>query len=218
MNKKISISIIPIMIIAIVVIIITAVLIKKDEASKLSKVYEKMMDSQTYAFTRYDLEEKHKIITYRKLNKTLIDMYNPEQHLSTLVIDGNTYLIFHENQEYYVYQNNTLDEEILTNNLKSIIEKEYTTGKEKIYGKAYNYEEYNGVSDFLISSSRNINLDTVKTRFYFKGNQLVYLKTIYEILDEETSEKTQVEELQTVKIEYQVEDNIFKIPAEYAEN
>lgn len=217
MNKKISIPIIPIIIITTVAIIVIAILIKEEKTSKLSKIYQEMVTNQTYVFTRYDFEEKHKIITYRKSNKTLIDMYNPEQHLSTLVIGGDTYLIFHENKEYYVYPNNTLDEEVLTNNLKNIVEQDYVTGKEKIYGKTYNYEEYSGVSDFLISSSRNIDTSLAKTRFYFKGKQLVYLKTIYEIANEETGEKTQEEELQTVKVEYQVKDSIFEIPSEYAE-
>ena len=43
----------------------------------------------------------------------------------------------------------------------------------------------------------------------------MYLKTIYNTMDEETKE---FEELQTVKVEYEVEDSVFKIPANYAEN
>ena len=219
MNKKISIPIIPI-VIAIIAVVIVIVVMRgtQDGASKLSKVYEKMVNNQTYVFTRYDFEEKNKIITYRKADKTLIDMYSTGEHLSTLVVDGDTYLIRHESKEYYVYPNNNIDEEVLTDNLKEIIELEYTTGKEKIYGKTYKYEEYNGVSDFLISSSRDMDTSSVKTRFYFKGNELVYLKTIYDVVDEETGEKTQTEELQTVKVEYQVEDSVFEIPADYAEN
>ena len=56
------------------------------------------------------------------------------------------------------------------------------------------------------------------TRFYFDKNELVYLKTIYDVINEETGERTQAEELQTVKVEYEVEDSIFEIPADYAEN
>lgn len=219
MNKKISIPIIPIVIGAILVAIVIVILIRRTEdgASKLKKVYEKMVDKQTYIFTRYDLGEEHKLIIYKKPNKTLIDTYNPEEHLSTLVLEGNTYLIFHANKEYYVYPNNALDEEVLTNDLKNIVDLEYTIGKEKIYGKTYKYEEYEGVTEFMISPSRNIDEDSVKTRFYFKGNELIYLKTIYDLVNEETGEKTQTEELQTVKVEYEVEDSVFEIPAEYAE-
>ena len=219
MNKKISIPIIPIAIATILVVILIALLIRgtEDGTSKLSKVYEKMVTMQTYIFTRYDLGEEHKLIIYKKPNKTLIDTYNPEEHLSTLVLEGNTYLIFHANKEYYVYPNNTLDEEVLTNDLKNIVDLEYTVGKEKIYGKTYKYEEYQGVTDFMIASSRNIDTSSVKTRFYFKGNELVYLKTIYDVVNEETGEKIQTEELQTIKVEYKVEDSVFEIPVEYAE-
>ncbi len=220
MNKKISIPIIPIIIAIIVIAIIIVTIFNKgtqEKTSKLSKVYEKMIANQTYVFTRYDFEEKNKLITYRKKDKTLIDMYNSGEHSSTLVIEGDTYLIWHKNKEYFVYPNNNLDEEILTTNLKNIIDSEYTEGKEKIYGKTYKYEEYNGVSDFLISSPRDLDINSIKTRFYFKGNELVYLKTIYDVVDEETGERTQVEELQTVKVEYEVEDNVFEIPSDYAE-
>ena len=219
MNKKVSIPIVPILIgiIVLVIVIVMLVNLTREQGSKLTNVYNKMLENQTYAFTRYDFEEKHKLITYRKVDKTLIDMYNPGQHLSTLVMGGDTYLLFHENEEYYVYPNSNLDEEILTDNLEKIIKLEYETGKEKIYGKNYKYEEYNGVSDFLIISANDMIPNTVKTRFYFKGDELVYLKTIYEITDEETGERKQVEELQTIKVEYEVEDNVFEIPANYAE-
>ncbi len=215
MNKKISIPIIPLIVILITVVIVVAIILTRgtsEKKSKLSKIYEKMISTQTYTFTRYDFEEQHKLITYREGNKTLIDMYNPGDHSSTLVLEGDTYQISHKDKEYYVYPNNNLDEDILTDNLKDIVDLEYTTGKEKIYGKTYNYEEYKGVSYFLISS-RNMEKDTVRTRFYFKGNELVYLKTIYDTIDGETGE-----ELQTVSVEFKVDDSIFKVPEDYAEN
>lgn len=222
MNRKISIPIIPI-IVAIIVVIITIVIVMltrktENEISRLIKIYNKMLEKQTYSFTRYDFEEKNKLVTYRKINKTLIDMYNSGEHLSTLILDGDTYLISHANKEYYVYPSNNSDEEILTDNLKNIIDLEYTTGKEKIYGKTYNYEEYKGVSSFLISSTNNMDTNSVKTRFYFDKNDLVYLKTIYDIINEETGETTQAEELLTVEVKYEVEDSIFEIPNNYAEN
>lgn len=221
MNKKVSIPIMPILIaiVAIVIVVVILTRVTQDETSKLSKVYDKMVTGQTYMFTRYDFEEKNKFITYRKTDKTLIDRYDSGAHVSTLIVEGDTYLISHANKEYYVYPNSNLEEEILTDNLKEIIDLEYTTGKEKIYGKTYKYEEYEGVSSyFVISTSNYIDTDSIKVRFYFKGNELVYLKTIYEVVNEETGEKNQVEELQTVKVEYDVEDNAFEIPADYAEN
>lgn len=219
MKKKIVIFVIVILIL-LAVASASIIFIKSanNGISKLENIYNKMVENQTYSFTRYDFEEQHKLITHRKNNKTLIDMYNPGQHLSTLVVDKDTYLIYHENKEYYVYPNNSLDQEILIDDLKKTIETEYTKGNEKIYGKKYKYEEYAGVSNFLMSSPKNMDTASVKTRFYFDKNELVYLKTIYDVINEETGERTQAEELQTVKVEYEVENSIFEIPADYAEN
>lgn len=216
MNKKMLVIIIPIIILAISIIVV--IINNQPKVSKLSNIYQKMIENHTYTFTRYDIEEKNKIITSRKKDKTIIDMYNSGEHLSTLILEGDTYLIFHENKEYFVYANNSKDEEILTSELAEITKLEYTTGKEKIYGKTYKYEEYQGVSNFLIYSEQNIDINTIKTRFYFKGKELVYLKTIYETVNNETGERKQVEELQNVKVEYEVQDSVFNIPNNYAEN
>lgn len=218
MNKKILTGIIATIIIIISVIIVVVTINKQPKVSKLSNIYQKMIENQTYSFTRYDFEEKNKTITSRKADKTLIDMYNSGEHLSTLILEGDTYLILHENKEYSVYENNSQDEEILTKELEEITKLEYTEGKEKIYGKTYKYEEYKGVSNFLIYADNNMDTNSIKTRFYFNGKDIVYLKTMYDTVNAETGERKQVEELQTVKVEYEVADKIFNIPENYAEN
>lgn len=218
MNKKILTGIIATIIIIISVIIVVVTINKQPKVSKLSNVYQKMIENQTYSFTRYDFEEKNKTITSRKADKTLIDMYNSGEHLSTLILEGDTYLILHENKEYSVYENNSQDEEILTKELEEITKLEYTEGKEKIYGKTYKYEEYKGVSNFLIYADNNMDTNSIKTRFYFNGKDIVYLKTMYDTVNAETGERKQVEELQTAKVEYEVADKIFNIPENYAEN
>lgn len=218
MKKKISIPAVPLIIAAVVLVIVILNRGTQDGISKLNKVYDKMVANQTYAFTRYNLGEKNKFIIYRKVDKTLIDMYNSGEHFSTLILEGDAYLIDYAKKEYYVYSNNNAEEEILTESLKQITDLEYTTGKEKIYGKTYKYEEYNNISDFIISVPKNIDTNSIKTRFYFKGNELVYLKTIYDVIDEETKERTKQEELQTVKVEFKVEDSVFEIPTDFAEN
>ena len=218
MNKKLRVAIIVSIIIIICVVAGVVTINNQPKTSKLSSIYQKMTENQNYSFTRYDLEEKNKTIISKKQGKTLIDMYNSGEHLSTLILDGDTYLILHENKEYIVYANNNQDEEILTEELEKITKQEYSTGKEKIYGKTYKYEEYKGVSNFLIYSDSNMDTASIKTRFYFRGKELVYLKTIYDTVNPETRERKQVEELQTVKIVYEVEDSIFNIPEDYAEN
>ena len=214
-NKLILIGII-----VIIIIVAIAILNKvmKDESSKLSKVYEKMIGTQTYTFTTYDLGEKNKKTTYRKVDKTLIDQYELGEHRSTLVVEGDTYLIAHETEEYFYYPNNNLDEETLTKQLEKIVNLKYLEGKEKVYGKTYKYEEYAGVSYFATPAVAIAETEGAKTRFYFKGNELVYLKTIYDTINEKTGEKMQAEELQTVKIKYEVENGVFTRPQNYAEN
>lgn len=220
MNKKISIPIVPVLIIILVAIIIGIILIKntQDKTSKLSKIYDQISEKQEYKFTRHNLEEKNKEIVYKKNSKTMIDTYDLGEHTSTLIKGGNTYLISHENKEYYVYPSSVADENALEDKIKDIIQEEYTTGKEKIYGVSYKYEEYNKTSSFLFSWEENIDTDTMKTRFYFKGNELVYLKTIYNVIDKDNNTTEQKEELQTIKIEQQVENSVFEIPSDYAEN
>ena len=217
MNKKISI---PIIIAILAIIIVTIVVLRgtQDNASKLSEIYNKILENETYSFTRYTIEEKDKEVVRKKNDKTLIDTYDLGEHTSTLIAEGNTYLISHEYKEYYVYPSSAADENVLLGKIKNVIEKEYTTGKEKIYGITYKYEEYSGVSSFLFSEQDTIEPNSVKTRFYFKGNEVVYLKTIYNVKDEETGTTTEKEELQTVKVEYEVNNSVFEIPADYAEN
>ena len=220
MSKKISIPIIPIIIGILAIIIVVIVLLRgtQENISNLSKIYNQMLENETYSFTRYTLEEKNKEVVHKKNDKTLIDIYDSGEHISTLIADGNTYLISHEYKEYYVYPSSAADENVLTNTLKNITQREYTTGKEKIYGITYKYEEYSGFSSFLFSGQETIDDNSVKTRFYFKGNELVYLKTIYNVKDEETGTTTEKEELQTIKVEYEVSNSVFEIPSDYAEN
>ena len=87
--------------------------------------------------------------------------------------------------------------------------KEHTNGTEKVRGKKYDYEEYDGSSMFLLSNSLNLDENDVKTRFYFdkKGN-LVYIKTIY----------GDQHELLKVSLNKSVDSSVFDIPSDYAEN
>ena len=177
-----------------------------------------MISEQMYIFTRSSQNGENKIITAKKGDKTKIDMYNSGNYTTTLIKDGNTYLISHEEKEYYTYTNNKIDEEILTEELKRIVEKEYKVGREKVYGKTYYYEEFSGITDFLIESYKDMDIETAKTRFYFKGKDLRFIKTIYQTVNPDTGETTNIEELLKTNIEYNVEDNIFEIPSEYAES
>lgn len=213
-NKRIFLIVIVILMIAIIFGIVKIVNKNSPKEQRLSKIYQDLEDSQTYLF-EIEKNNNNKTIMAKKGDKTIIDQYtknsetNVENHTTTLVKDNNTYLILHDRKEYYVYAQNNVEQTILTDGLKEIISKSYTTGTEKIKGKKYSYEEYDGSSMFMISNLININDTNVKTRFYFDSkNNLTYIKTI---LDNK-------QELLKVTLEKDVKDSIFEIPSDYAEN
>ena len=213
-NKRIFLIVIVILIIAIIFGIVKIVNKNSPKEQRLSKIYQDLEDSQTYLF-EIEKNNNNKTIMAKKGDKTIIDQYtknsetNLENHTTTLVKDNNTYLILHDRKEYYVYTENNVEQTIVTDGLKEIISKSYTTGTEKIKGKKYSYEEYDGSSMFMISNRININDTNVKTRFYFDSkNNLTYIKTI---LDNK-------QELLKVTLEKDVKDSTFEIPSDYAEN
>ena len=213
-NKRIFLIVIVILIVAIIFGIVKIVTKNSPKEQMLSKIYQDLEESQTYLF-EIEKNNNNKTIMAKKGDKTIIDQYtknsetNVENHTTTLVKDNNTYLILHDRKEYYVYTENNVEQTIVTDGLKEIISKSYTTGTEKIKGKKYSYEEYDGSSMFMISNLININDTNVKTRFYFDSkNNLAYIKTI---LDNK-------QELLKVTLEKDVKDSIFEIPSDYAEN
>ena len=63
---------------------------------------------------------------------------------------------------------------------------------------------------FMKSNMLDIDEATIKTRFYFdKKDNLVYIKTLY---------GDNNEELLKIEISNEVDDSIFGIPSDYAEN
>lgn len=213
-NKRIPLIVIILIIIAVIFIIFKLAGSKESKSQKLAKIYEELNNNQTYLF-EMEQNSNNKTIMAKKGNETIIDQYSKdsetkaESHTTTLVKDNTTYLILHDREEYYVYQQNNIEQNILTDGIKEVIDKEYTTGEEKVRGKKYKYEEYNGSTMFMITNTLELDESEIKTRFYFDNNgNLTYIKTIY---GEES-------ELQKVKLENNVDDSLFEIPANYAEN
>lgn len=209
-SKKVVILVI-VSLLIVIGVITGVILINKskenDNQKKLSKIYENLMSNQTYTFTM-EQNDKNKTIMTKTENKTAIDQYSEDTHTTTIVKDGNTYLLLHERQEFYVYENNNIEQSILTDGLNEILDKDIIKGKEKINGKKYSYEEYEGSTIFMISNTLNLD-EKVKTRFYFnKNGDIIYIKTIY----------GDNEELLKVELTNQVNDSIFEIPSNYAEN
>ena len=46
----------------------------------------------------------------KKGDKTIIDDYTEESHTTTIVKDNNTYLVLHDREEYYVYEQNNVEQ------------------------------------------------------------------------------------------------------------
>lgn len=206
-KKKISLIIALLIIVAVIVIVIKITNGSNKNEHKLAKINENLNSSQTYLF-EIQKNDDNKTIMAKKGDKTIIDQYSKDSHTTTLVKENNTYLVLHDREEYYIYEQNNVEQSILTDGINEVIEKEYTTGEEKVRGKKYYYEEYNGSTIFMITNSIDVNQEDIKTRFYFdKDDNLVFIKTI---LGEE-------QEILKVKLEQEVNDSIFEIPSNYAE-
>jgi hypothetical protein len=202
-KKKVAIcAIILIVIIAIIVIIVS----KVSNGSKIEKLYESLSENNQYEFSMKN-EDNYEITVAKKDNQTCIDMDNNGERTTTLIKDNTTYLIIHSNREYYVYDSDIAEENIVTEMFQQLIDVEHNTGKEKIRGNNLKYEEYEGFAGFMTSTAKDLDESDVKTRFYFDKDNLKYIKTI---VDNE-------EELLDVDISYEVDDNLFEIPSDYAE-
>lgn len=212
MNKKkimiISIcAIIAFIILGVAIYFITRNVTENANENKLSKMYDKMMEKETYAIS-FKLDDNNHYTVSRKGNMANIDLYHDGSHTTNIVRDGNTILLMHNTQRYYTYQNNEMELTELSNELDEILQsQEPQKGEEEINGKKYKYEEYQGVLYFLMNSDSVISKESAITRFYFKGNELKYIKTM---IGEET-------ELLQVDVSYDVDNNIFEIPENFQE-
>ena len=211
MEKKQKIFIISIcVIVAIIVVVLIGYVITTNQEvntnkNRLANMYEKMMQNETYRIT-FQLDDNNKYTVSRKGNLANIDTYHNGSHTTDIIKDGNTYLLMYSTKKYYMYQNNETELAELSNTLNEIIKsQEPEKGQEKIDGHNYRYEEYKGVSDFLMNADENVSEEEINTRFYFDGDDLKYIKTIMG----DTSE------LISVNVSYDVTDDIFEIPSDF---
>lgn len=211
-NKKIIITVSAIVIIAIICVV--AFFIIKDNGktqeidsskSRLSQVYEIMNEKSIYTFTA-TLNDKNSKTVKRKNDKARIDLSLDGEKSTDIIKDGNTYLVKAEDEKVYKYQNNDIELTELLIDIKETIESQNPQkSKEEIDGKKYECEEYKGISDFLLTKKAE-DEDNSSTKFYFKGNNLEYIKT--KINDKE--------ELLKINISYDdISENEFEIPSEY---
>lgn len=210
MKKKKIISLVIVLLIITIILVVISKLINNNntETNKLSRLYDQLIATQTYLF-EMERNDENKVIIAKKDNKTMIDQYSEYSHLTILVEGNKTYLVLHDKEEYLVYGQDNVQQNILPDGIKEVIDKIFTTGAEKIQGKKYSYQEFPGSTIFTISNTLDTNEESVKTRFFFdKNDNLVYIKTITE----------SGQELLKVKLEKEVDDSVFEIPSHYAES
>lgn len=209
MKKKVLKIIIPlILIIAIIIAIIVLRNNSQPEVQLLSELYNQLSSNTSYQFQK-EKDANNKTIIARDGNNAVIDNYTSGTHTTTIIKDNTTTYITHEKEEYYIYNNTNIDINVVESWLADVVSREYITGEEKIRGKKYYYEEYQGTTMFTDTNVLNDDESQVKTRFYFdKDNKLVYIRTIFSQMEEETLK---------VEISNDIEKSLFEIPSEYIE-
>lgn len=214
-SKKVKMILILVAVIIILTILMFA--LGSSPSDLTINMYKKINNSQNYTITlkgREDDEYSYTISIAQRGIDISIDMISKsddeEQHTTTLLEDENVYTIMHNDKEYETMSSKDIEADILIPEMKDIDEKTYQKGKEKVNGKTYYYEEYKGISTFLMLIDAD-NEENVKTRFYYDGDKLVYIKNMID----QDGEK--LEELIQAECNYEVNENLFEIPEDYAE-
>ena len=197
------------LVLAIILIILVVFIFNKEKNDRTLLMYDKICNQNIYTFS---IVEENSDINYtltiaKKDNYTSIDAKSNEDHTTTLVKDNIAYYIMHDEESYYSYDSTGIDADILISDLSMLKEKKYVSGHEVINGKDYYYEEYDGITAFIMWSNYSEEESLIKTRFYFDGDNINYIKTTIE------------EEEELLKVEFlnDVNENLFEIPNNYAE-
>ena len=176
------------------------------ENSKLSKLYQELSSKNSYSFETI-LDDNNKMFYAKSGNVAYTDTNYNGNESKFVIKDGNSYLLVDDTKTYYTYKNNMVNLNKVQEAFEELINTDgFETGKEEINGENYNYEQYAGVTNLALQSFDD-NTNDVKTRLYFKGDDLVYIKTI----------SGETEELLKVNISYEVDQNLFEIPSDYRE-
>ncbi len=209
--KKSKIAIM-LVVLLVVIVVLFVLIFPQDKTDRVLSMYNNIQENQNYTFSMEEVnsETQYKISITQRGTDVNIDMQTENEHTSTLVVEGHVYFIMHDEQEYFNYDSDDTDGDIILSGLKDISNVEYENGREKIFGQNYYYEEFEGISSFLILLNANED-SIIKTRFYFDGDEIVYIKNIV------TNEDMELEELLKVTLEYDIDDSLFEIPSNYAE-
>lgn len=173
------------------------------ESSKVSELYNMLKERNGFSFEAKLNEEEY--LYYSKLNNmAYINTVYEGRMIKNLIKDGNTYLLVDATKTYYTYSNNQTNLNMVIKSLERVKDLEYETGRERVNDTNCSYEEYIGLTNFAMGDFTE-DTEDVKTRFYFDGDELVYIKTI----------EGEKEELLKVDISYDVDTDLFQIPSNY---
>ncbi len=214
MDKKSKILLIITIIIAILAIvgIMGYFMIKNkntesiEEVSKLNQYYQKLQNTEMYSFEIL-LDAENSIHYEKNKNQAFYTSTYEGKTSKYLIKDGNTYLLRDNDKVYYTYTNNETELYKIELQISQIKDKPVTFGKEKINKKQYKYEEFEGLSEFYFGTTTSTDEENIKTRFYFDGNDLKYIKTI----------NGENEQLVTINYKEEIDSNSFVIPEDYKE-
>ena len=216
-DNKLKKSMIIIGIIILVVVIIGVIIFalssknktnktEQTESVEIQKNYEKIANSKEMTFTT-TLDENNRETIVIKDGQAYKETTRNGVTYKYIVKGNDTYFVDDSNKTYYTYKNNTEISTEIQQKLSKLKEMSSNTGKEKVNGKNYQYEEFEKYQDFLINNKIAVtDLTKAKTRIYYDNDKIVYIKTIAG--DEE--------ELLKVDISYgTVKNDYFNIPSEY---
>lgn len=206
-KKIVLISVIAIIMIILIIGLIGYFVSKEkseEDVLRLNQLYETLQSKNSYSFT-ITLDDNNKMYYAKQDGKAHIDTIYNGMESKFIIRDGNSYLIMDDAKAYYTYNNNETDLNKIELQLESIKDMEHEKGKEKVENKTYQYEEYKLLTSFTMMDTSEEESEEVKTRFYFNGDELVYIKTIID----------NRQELLKVDISYNVDGKLFEIPSNY---
>lgn len=174
--------------------------------TRIARLYDRLNKEKMFSVTT-TIDDNNKEIYAKSSDVAYIDTIYEGEESKFVIKDGNSYLLNDENKIYYTYQNNEIDLNRVIEQLEEVKGTELVEGTENIEGKEYNYEEYSGFTSFAFKLSDEVDTENMKTRFYFDGDNLVYIKTI----------TSNTQELLKIEISDDVDKSLFKIPSDYRE-
>ena len=208
-------KIILISVISVVVIILIAVGIwlvvrgnnennGENQISKIQELYNTLSEKDTYSF-KTTVDDNNSSYFAKQGDKSYMEVKIDGETSKYLMMDGNMYYIIDRQEAYYTYTNNQTYLNKIEVQLEALLNMEHGEGREEINNRQYDYEEYENTASFAI---KPFETESSTTRFYFRGDELQYIKTI----------SGEEQETLEVEISDNVDTNLFQLPEGYAEN